>query len=161
MLPFLFYLASLPYTALSQDLSLYGFFDLYSIPVDTREIAYVYGKCFYGCLFRTRNNFVYELTVTYSGLGFRTCLPDVPTDQNLYDENLPYYNLLGTKAGGTQGVPYCTECCGTHPNNIDVWNLTCPVDFQTILTSNVYGYELRLATNGTILFPTHFFEVKF
>lgn len=84
-----------------------------------------------------------------AGLGFRSCTPLVPSDQGLYHENLPYYNFLGTKEGGTLGTLYCVECCGTHPNNIDIWNLTCAVDYSSIVTSNVYGYELRLATNSS------------
>jgi len=110
-----------------QDLSIYGFFDYYTIPMNTREVGYVYAKCM-------------------EGLQFKSCYSNPPKDSFSLDQNLPYYNLLGTQAGGTLGTFYCLKCCGTPPSNIDYWNLSCPVNYATILTTNVYGYELRLAT---------------
>jgi hypothetical protein len=123
----------------------------YSVEITTREQGYIYGRCFYGewiSFSSFSSTVIFWIWNLFVGLGFRSCTPLVPTDQSLYHQNLPYYNLLGTKEGGTLGTLYCVECCGTHPNHIDIWNLTCAVDYSSIVTSNVYGYELRLATNS-------------
>lgn len=82
-------------------------------------------------------------------MNLKSCYSNPPKDALSLSLNLPYYNLLGTQAGGTLGTTYCLECCGTPPSNIDYWNLSCPVNYASILTTNVYGYELRLATYST------------
>lgn len=109
----------------AQDLTLKGKFSNYLIPIDTKEKSEIVTKCF-------------------SGLNFITCLPIFPSSDELYQYNLPYYNNLADNGG----TPYCLQCCGYNPTNIDIWNLTCSTNDITATTSNVYGYELRLARNS-------------
>lgn len=108
--------------AVCQDLTLKGLLNSYLVPIDQKEIAQVNGKC-------------------YSGVGLFTCKPLLPNDdQSLFNE-LPYYLTIG----GTAGAIYCLQCCGTFPDNIDTWDLYCPVSASTINQVNIFGYEARFA----------------
>lgn len=106
----------------AQDLSIYGKFNLYVNPVDTKELGYITTKC-------------------YNGLMLSSCIPKLQENQFERDQNVPYYNKLKDK----YGVQYCAQCCGTDPSHIDVWDLSCDMDVVTARETNVYGYELRIA----------------
>jgi len=114
----------LPATDAAGDLLIYGKFDYYYVPLNAKEIGFITTKC-------------------YSGLLFSTCRPALQSDDFAKNENLPYYNKLVDM----YGVQYCAQCCGTAWNNEDIWDLRCDMDIQTASTSNVYGYELRLAAH--------------
>ena len=106
------------------DPQIYGKFDFYFQPLTAKEYGFITTKC-------------------YSGLLFSTCRPTLPSDDFTKNENMPYYNKLADM----YGVQYCAQCCGTTSNNIDVWDMRCDLDVATAVTSNVYGYELRLASH--------------
>lgn len=121
---FIFHL--LLHTTLCQDLQLYGKANRYLVPLDQKEIGQVIGKCF-------------------QGLQFTTC---VPHGQNFDGTNSYYYLPYYMDLPKIYGSMYCAQCCGDSPNQIDTWNLMCKVDAVTAATSNLYGYEFRLARNA-------------
>lgn len=109
---------------LVQDTSIYGKFEQAVVAIDARERAQVLAKCFWG-------------------LGFPTCMATLQDDDIVQQRNLVYYNEMPDNYGAN----YCLACCGEHENKIDTWDLMCDMDIQTASESNVYGYELRLASN--------------
>lgn len=109
----------------AQSVQIFGKFESYLTIIDAREIAQIYSSCF-------------------SGLGLLTCVPTLPTDDQVLSWQLPYLKDLGV----VKGQLYCTECCSLDPSNIDIWDLYCPVDAGSRNSVNVYGYELRMATNS-------------
>eukprot|EP01031_Cornospumella_fuschlensis_P036493 gene36493-44271_t len=104
------------------DLSLAGLFTVYNTPKDERNIRNIYAKCF-------------------EGIGYETCVPNLPDDDLALEPLLPYYRSLASFVG----EPYCLSCCGTPQNFIDTWDLSCEVDQFTRTKGNVYGFEARLA----------------
>ena len=74
----------------------------------------------------------------------KTCKSVVPTDDEVYGYETPYYKI--TLANTAQ--LYCLQCCGTNPLRVDNWNLRCVVDSFTATTSNLYGYEFRMGTQS-------------
>lgn len=112
------------HSASSQSVSLFGKFSSYLTTIDAREVAKIYSNCF-------------------NGLNLLTCAPTLPTDDQVYSWQLPY--LL--KLGDMSGQYYCLQCCSQDPNNVDIWDLSCPVDAGSRNAVNVYGYELSMATN--------------
>lgn len=104
---FLFYVVT---TINSQDIAIYGrfryenfiiiififVFSTYLTAFDLREIKQIYGQCFNGILI-----FLFYYYNCLSGLGFRTCIPTVPTNNLEYNEELPYYTSLASNAGVT------------------------------------------------------------
>lgn len=116
-------LASIDSQQAGQDLQIYGKFNSYLNPIDTKELSFITTKCF-------------------QGLMFSTCRPtNVPDDYFGQSVLLPYY----VKFASLYGTMYCVQCCGTEPDHIDHWNLECQMDIQTVSASNAYGNELRLA----------------
>ena len=107
-----------------QDTSIYGKFEQAVVDIDARERAQVLAKCFWG-------------------LGFPTCMANLQDDDIVQQRNLPYYNEMPDNYGAN----YCLACCGDHEDRVDTWDLMCDMDIQTASESNVYGWELRLASN--------------
>ena len=75
------------------------------------------------------------------GLGLITCSQEITSNAKEYIYLMPAYTDY------IRGAPYCVACCGTNPDLTDVWNFSCPVDFTTSSTSNLYGFEFRFAKN--------------
>ena len=107
----------------AQDLVLYGKFNLYLNPMNSKEVGFITSKCF-------------------NGLGLSTCSPNL--SPNVFDrnKNLPYYNKL------EPGQLYCASCCGTNTENKDYWDMHCTMDTVSAVTTNVYGYDLRLSARN-------------
>jgi len=62
-----------------QDLSLYGFFDYYTVELDTREIGYIYSKCMEGLLkLHTVNNSFVRKTYYRQGWSSSHAIPTLP-----------------------------------------------------------------------------------
>ena len=81
----------------------------------------------------------------FSGIGLKTCKSVLPSDDFVVREALPYYTktLKGSNS-------YCLECCSTNPKLVDWWQLNCPVDFLTAITTNIYAYEFRFGRMQTL-----------
>ena len=109
---------------MSQDFSLYGIFDSYVSPIDNRKQSEIYSKCF-------------------QGIGLTTCIPVLPDD----DVKLDYIRDYLVDLEDISGANYCVECCGDSPSSRDIWDLYCEVDEDTRRSTNVFGFELRLARN--------------
>lgn len=108
----------------AQDLSIYGVFDSYLNQLTARQKNVVYSRC-------------------VQGLGLITCTPGIADDDLVKSYYNPYYVDLAS----IRGSNYCLQCCGSFPDYVDVWDLSCPVDMGTRNLVNLYGYELRLARN--------------
>ena len=107
---------------LLQDKSIYGKFEQAVVPLDAKEQAQILAKCFWG-------------------LGLTTCVADYQDDDIILQRNHPFYNEINDNYGSA----YCLTCCGEHEERKDIWDLSCDLDISTAATSNLYGYELRLA----------------
>ena len=96
------------------------------VPMDGIELSAITGLCF-------------------TGMGLKTCKSVLPDDDFVIREDLPYYTqtLRGKNS-------YCLECCSTNPKEMDWWQLICPVDFLTAITTNFYGYQFRFARLQTL-----------
>eukprot|EP01038_Epipyxis_sp_PR26KG_P010395 gene10395-13962_t len=119
-------LSFIPRYVNSQSLSLFGLFNSYLVPIDKTEQNVISSTCF-------------------SGIGFTTCVPNKPADDDRYSNELLYLQDLAA----IRGTNYCLQCCGAQPDRIDVWDLICTVDYATVGVTNYFGYELRLATHKT------------
>jgi len=109
----------------SQDLQIFGKFELTVTELDEKEIGRIRSKCFWG-------------------IGFPTCRPVYQDDDFVKNENLAYYNALDS----LYGAQYCVQCCGKQPDHIDTWDLYCDLDVVTARSSAaMHGFELRLAAN--------------
>ncbi|KAJ1435598.1 hypothetical protein B484DRAFT_445277 [Ochromonadaceae sp. CCMP2298] len=106
------------------DYIVYGLFFDYATPLNTRQEKEIYSKCF-------------------SGLSLVTCTPKLPDDDIVLAYDRDYYQDLGAFVGQA----YCVECCGTNPDKVDVWDLSCPVTAASAIAANRYGAELHLARN--------------
>jgi hypothetical protein len=109
------------------DFFVYGLFLDYLAPLNSGQIKQIYSKCF-------------------SGLNIFTCSPTLPEDDVVLYYDRASYRDLASK----QGSAWCLECCGTNPEKVDVWDLTCPVDVVTKIQVNRFGVELFLARNKFI-----------
>ena len=80
-----------------------------------------------------------------SAVGLHTCKSVLPSDDFVVREDLPYYTqtLKGSNS-------FCLECCSTNPKEMDRWQLNCPVDFLTAITTNIYAYEFRFGRMQTL-----------
>jgi hypothetical protein len=119
-------LVLLQYYVYSQDLTIKGFLNLHSIPIDQKEIGKVTGNC-------------------YDGSGLVTCKAHFADDDTTLKDELPYYLTIGETAGAV----YCLQCCSTVPSNIDLWDMYCPVTSSSINQVNYFGYEGRFARSRT------------
>lgn len=108
--------------AFVQDETIYGIISQAITPIDNIEQVLVTSLCF-------------------SGMGLLTCTPAPILDDVIKAETLSYYRDLKNMLGST----YCLECCSDYASNVDIWNLTCPMDLYHALGSNLYGMEFRFA----------------
>ena len=70
----------------SQDQSIYGKMNRYTVPIDKKEVGQIYNKCF-------------------SGTGFTTCLPELFDDDAVIRSQLPAYRDLSILYGAEY---YCS-----------------------------------------------------
>jgi hypothetical protein len=63
-----------------KDLSIYGLFNTYLAPIDVKQTAQIYAKCF-------------------DGVGLTSCKPVLPTDDEVLRGDLPYYKNLVSNTG--------------------------------------------------------------
>lgn len=110
------------------DYSLFGLIESYLIPIDARKVSEIYSSC-------------------YGGLNLLHCVPQLPDDDIVTSYDRPYYLALSTLTSTIGGLQYCLECCGNPPDYVDTWDLYCEMNAGTIITTNVYGYEVRMARN--------------
>lgn len=110
------------YVCVGQDISIYGKVASYVVPIDGRELSTIMSTC-------------------YGGLMFSTCVPNLPDDDLVLAEQLPYLLDLGN----LQGAPYCLACCGSTPDMKDDWDLQCVLDQTAPSLLNFFGYEARFA----------------
>ena len=105
------------------DNQIYGKFNFYNYPVNSREVDAINSGCFRG----------------FSYLG---CKPTNIISDQVITNSLPYY------VGLLENVEdyYCLQCCGIN-QVIDYWELECPLDVVTALQYNIYGYVLYLSRN--------------
>ena len=108
----------------AQNLNIHGEFLNYKVPLTSSSIATIYAQCF-------------------GGIGLITCTPQLPDDDIILSYDMTYYKQVGKLVG----QPYCVQCCGDSPENIDKWDLKCPVDAATVISTNQYGLELKMARN--------------
>jgi len=100
------------------------------IDISKAQVTQIYKKCF-------------------QGMGLLTCLPhDHPTDDYTLNHEMTYYK---EQIITDLGKPYCVQCCGSFPSNIDHWNLDCRADATTTGLTNLYGYEFKFARRNTVL----------
>lgn len=110
----------------SQDLSIFGNIVDFKFPYDETAKVLASSTCF-------------------QGLGFGGCHVQLPTDDLLLQETLPYQ----IKMNKSPGANYCLQCCSLYPTPIDIWNLTCTVDALSRTSSNVYGYNFQFGVKKT------------
>lgn len=110
-------------TDVNPDLQVNGKMSFFYDTYDLREIGQVSGNCF-------------------KGFGYAGCSAVNYNDPDRY--NLPYYMELQSNDGSL----YCLQCCGLSPDNVDVWDLSCPLSALNAagLESASYGREFRFGT---------------
>lgn len=115
-------------TVLAQDYGIYGLYEHAAIEIKTRKQKEIYSTCF-------------------EGFQFTSCVPNLVDDDVVLSYDLEYYRNLASM----KGQFYCVQCCGTPPDDIDIWDLSCTMDAMSLSKlSSEFGYELRLARKKTL-----------
>ena len=104
-----------------QDKNLYGEFMVYNYPMDARAIDSINSQCF-------------------EGMGYINCKPVNLSTRESRDNSIPYYVQLLDIVDDY----ICLQCCGIN-QNVDIWDLECPITMLTALTYNNYGLVLHMA----------------
>ena len=104
-----------------QDKQLYGQFMVYNYPIDERAIDAINSQCF-------------------EGIGYINCRPVNLVTRESRENSLPYYVQLLDIVDDY----ICLQCCGIN-QNVDTWDLECPITMLTALTYNKYGLVLHMA----------------
>jgi hypothetical protein len=98
---------------------------MYNYPIDARSMDQIYSKCF-------------------QGLGFINCKPVNADDNTIRANALPYYLDMVTAIDAY----YCAQCCFQN-QEVDIWDLSCPMTVSSAAQSNVYGYVLYMAVKSS------------
>lgn len=112
----------MPFATIDPEIK--GLMAQYTVPLDRGGISKIRSNCF-------------------KGVGFTSCVPNLSKDSTILSSQREYYRKLAEIVGAS----YCTECCGQSPDAIDVWDLHCVMDDDTLAKYNFYRQEFRLNEN--------------